>query len=142
VVLVFYRGEWCPFCTKSLANLQDSLATIVSKNATVIAITPEAEVGVAKTVSKTKASFHVISDQNLAILTAYEVGFALDDATQKKYLGYGIDLGKVNGSNGANLPVPATYVIGQDGKVAFVHFDPDYRKRPSVAAIAAAIPVK
>ncbi len=136
VVLIFYRGQWCPFCNKQLSNLNDSLTLISSKGATLIAITPETMENVGKTIGKTKASFPIISDDNLAIMKMYRVNFQVDNATQEKYKKYGIDFMAANGSNGANLPVPATYVIGKNGKVKYVFFNPDYRLRPSVKDIA------
>ncbi len=136
VVLIFYRGQWCPFCNRQLSGLNDSLALITGKGAQLMAITPEVMENVGKTVEKTKASFPIIADENLAIMRSYQVAFQVDQDTQDKYKKYGIDFAAANGSNGANLPVPATYVIGKDGKIKYVFFNPDYRKRPSVKDIA------
>lgn len=136
VVVVFYRGQWCPFCNKQLSALNDSLQMIVSKNATLVAITPETQENALKTIAKTKASFSVISDEHLAIMKAYKVDFTVDIATQDRYKKFGIDFSQANGDNGASLPVPATYVIGKDGKIKYVFFNPDYRLRPSVKEIA------
>ncbi|MEO7310438.1 MAG: peroxiredoxin-like family protein [Chitinophagaceae bacterium] len=135
VVLLFYRGQWCPYCNRQLSQLNDSLAMIIAKGASVIAVSPEVMENVAKTVGKTKASFPIISDSNLAIMKAYQVNFAVDENTQTKYKKFGIDFGEANGSNGANLPVPATYVIGKNGKIKWVFFNPVYTKRPSVQDI-------
>src|SRR6187455_874671 len=41
VVLVFYRGQWCPFCNRELKKLEDSLQYIREKGATLVAVTPE-----------------------------------------------------------------------------------------------------
>ncbi len=132
VVLIFYRGQWCPYCNKQLQKVNDSLSLITAKGASVIAITPETAENIAKTIEKTKASFPIVEDKNLSIMKAYKVNFAVDKATVEKYKGYGIDFAKANGDNGENLPVPATYIIGKDGKIKYVFFDEDYRKRPSV----------
>lgn len=136
VVVVFYRGQWCPFCNKQLSALNDSLQMIVSKGAALVAITPETQENALKTIAKTKASFSVISDEHLAIMKAYKVDFTVDIATQDRYKKFGIDFSQANGDNGASLPVPATYVIGKDGKIKYVFFNPDYRLRPSVKEIA------
>src|SRR5271170_5064405 len=55
VVLVFYRGEWCPFCNKELKAIEDSLKFITEKKAIVLAITPEKAENISKTIAKTKA---------------------------------------------------------------------------------------
>ncbi len=135
VVLIFYRGQWCPYCNKELSQLNDSLSLIIAKGALVIAVTPETMDNVSKTVGKTKASFPIISDSALRIMKMYKVNFAVDDTTQVKYKSYGIDFMLANGSNGANLPVPATYIIGKDGNIKYAFFNPDFRYRSSVKSI-------
>ncbi len=136
VVVLFYRGQWCPFCNKQLSGMQDSLATITSKGATVVAITPEKPENISKTIEKTKASYSLLYDDGLKIMKGYKVAFEIDATTIEKYKGYGIDFTVANGTNGANLPVPAVYIISKEGKITYRHFDPDYRKRPSVKEIA------
>jgi peroxiredoxin len=135
VVLVFYRGQWCPYCNKQLSHLNDSLSLITAKGAMVIAITPETADNIKKTVEKTKTSFAIVEDKGLSIMSSYKVSFALDEQTIVNYKKYGIDLEKANGTNGANLPVPATYIIGQDGKIKYVFFNPDYTQRASIKHI-------
>lgn len=135
VVLMFYRGQWCPYCNKQMSQMNDSLTMITSKGATVIAISPEVQENVKKTIEKTKASFPVISDVKMQIMKDYKVNFAVPQATQDRYKNFGIDFNVVNGENGANLPVPATYVIGKDGKIKYAFFNPDYRKRASIKEI-------
>lgn len=135
VVLVFYRGQWCPHCNKHLSRLNDSLQLIKDKGATVVAITPETQENIAKTISKTKAAFPVLFDEGMKVMQAYKVNFKVDDKTVEKYKSYGIDFDKVNGSNGGNLPVPATYIIGKNGFIKQVFFNKDYTKRPSVQQI-------
>jgi peroxiredoxin len=135
VIVLFYRGQWCPFCNKQLKNFNDSLQMLKDKGATVIAITPETEENSMKTIEKSKASFTIINDKKLKIAKAYKVNFAVDENTISKYKKYGIDFNKANGENGANLPVPATYIIGKDGTIKFVYFNPDYSKRVSVATL-------
>ena len=111
VVIVFYRGEWCPYCNKQLMELQDSMALIINKGASIIAVSPEKQENVAKTIQKTKATYSIISDDSLKIMSAYKVAFELDDQTNEKYKKWGINLSEKNGSNGNNLPVPAVYII-------------------------------
>lgn len=135
VVLMFYRGQWCPFCNKQMSQMNDSLSMITSKGATVVAISPEIQENVTKTIQKTKASFPVISDEQMKIMKYYKVNFPVPQATIDRYKNFGIDFSVANGANGANLPVPATYVIGKNGKIKYVFFNPDYRKRASVQEI-------
>ncbi len=139
VVLYFYRGQWCPYCSKELSQLQDSLQVLTGKGAQVVVVTPEIQENIDKTVAKTKATFPIVHDQDLAIMKAYKTAYTVDDATATKYQGYGIDFKKANGMDTNVLPVPATYVIGRDGKIKFAFFNPDYRYRASVRQVAAVL---
>ncbi|OGX92163.1 peroxiredoxin-like family protein [Hymenobacter coccineus] len=139
VVLYFYRGQWCPYCNKELSQLQDSLQVLTAKGAQVVVVTPETQDNIGKTVAKTKASFPIVHDQDFAIMKAYRTAFTVDEATAQKYQGFGVDLKQANGAAVNVLPVPATYVIGQDGTIRFAYFNPDYRRRVSVRQVAQAL---
>lgn len=136
VVLIFYRGQWCPYCSKQIKGLQDSMQLIAEKGATVVAITPEIPANVQKTIEKTKAAFPILTDEGLKVMNQYKVAFAVDEKTIERYKRFNIDFNEANGANGANLPVPAVYII-RNGKIVWRYFDADYRKRPSVNEIAA-----
>lgn len=135
VVLLFYRGEWCPYCNRQLKALEDSLSLIREKGANIIAISPEKLENINKTIEKTKVTFNIVTDENSQIMNAYKVAFELDEKTTKKYKGWGIDLTEKNGSNGNNLPVPAVYIINKEGKITYRYFDVNYAKRVSVQEI-------
>lgn len=142
VVLVFYRGQWCPYCNLYLRALEDSLAQLTSRGAKVIAISPELADGVAETMRKTGATYDVVSDADGSLMRAFGVDFAVDTATVTKYKSYKLDLAKANGTTAdkVRLPVPATYIIGTDGRIRYRHFDPDYKRRATVAQLVAALP--
>ena len=115
VVLVFYRGQWCPYCNKQLSHLQDSLSFIIGKGATLVAVTPEKPDNIQKTITKTKAGYPILFDDGLKIMKAYNVAYTVDGEMLAKYKKYGIDFNVANGSNGASLPVPAVYIINKAG---------------------------
>jgi peroxiredoxin len=77
----------------------------------------------------------VLFDEGMTIMKNYAVNYAVDTATIERYKKYSIDFDVANGSNGANLPVPAVYVITPDGRVTYRFFNSDYTKRPSVKEI-------
>jgi len=137
VVLIFYRGNWCPYCSKYLKALEDSLLQIKDMGAELIAITPEAADGVSKTIEKTKASYSIISDKDLKIMKAYQVAYQVDERTIGRYKTAGIDLAQNNNQKPDKvfLPVPAIYIINKDGEISYRFFDPDYKKRASVKEI-------
>jgi peroxiredoxin len=139
VVLFFYRGQWCPYCNKHIKQLQDSLQLLSAKGAYVIAVTPETSDNIAKTVEKTHASFSIVEDKGYKIMKDYDVNYVVDPVMFEKLKKYGEDLEVNNGNTDHVLPVPATYIIDRSGKITYVHFDKDYRKRPSVSTILAAL---
>ncbi len=136
VVLFFYRGQWCPYCNKHIQQLQDSLQLLTAKGAYVIGVTPETSENINKTIEKTHASFSIIQDKGYKIMKAYDVNYVMDADMVGKYKSHGVDLEQNNGNTDHVLPVPATYIINKAGKITYVQFDKDYRKRPSVATIA------
>jgi peroxiredoxin len=133
VVVMFYRGAWCPFCNKYMSQLEAALPEFSAKNATIIAITPEPEESISKAMEKTKATFSIIYDKNRKIMNDWKVAYSMSDDMKTKYKGYGLDLEKQQGD--WMLPVPATYVVGQNGKIEFVHFDENYQQRADIKNI-------
>ncbi|HEY6063212.1 MAG TPA: peroxiredoxin-like family protein [Chitinophagaceae bacterium] len=132
VVLVFYRGQWCPYCNKELSRLQDSLQLIKDKGATLVAVSPEIPENVLKTVEKTKAEYSILYDDGLKIMKAYDVEFEVPENTLTRYRNAGLDIEKNNGANGKYLPVPAVFIIDKESNIIYRFFEPDYKKRPSV----------
>lgn len=137
VVLVFYRGQWCPYCNRELKRLEDSLQQIIAKGATLVAVTPEKPESINKTVEKTAATYSILNDEGLKIMNAYHVAFEVDENTLTRYHNTGIEIETNNGKNGKYLPVPAVYIINQQSTITYRYFEPNYKKRPSVKEILA-----
>lgn len=135
VVITFYRGEWCPHCNNYMMNLQDSLSLIENYNATVLAITPESDLYIDETIEKTGAGFSIIWDKDHKIMDKYKVTFELADGKNTIYKIAGINVRKASGSDHRMLPVPATYIIGTDGKIKGGFFNEDYSQRMPVKDI-------
>ena len=135
VVLLFYRGHWCKYCNRQLEELSDSLKFIVAKGASIIAVTPEVMEFVDETSKQYKNAFRIISDKNMKIMKAYAVSFEVNKSMVAMYKFGGINLIEFNGENGTTLPVPATYIINEDGIIDYVFFDENYKKRVSVKTL-------
>ena len=132
VIVVFYRGQWCPHCNKHMSQIQDSLQMILDAGASVIAITPEKGEKIEKTVEKSGASFSIVYDENHRIMDKYNVTFKLRGWKRFVYGLAGINVNKASGNKDSALPVPATYIIAQDGTVYSSHFNEDYTERMQV----------
>jgi peroxiredoxin len=140
VVLIFYRGHWCPVCNKHLGVLQDSLQKIQDKGAQVVAVSPEKTELLAKTTEKTGADFTILYDEGYRISDAFNVTFTPGGMDRTMYNTFlGANLKKAHSDDSQRLPVPATFVIGKDGIIAWRHFDPDYKNRSTVNEILDAL---
>ena len=140
IILIFYRGEWCPYCDRYLSRVNDSLAMLIGNGARVIAVGPETVTNVEKTQSKSHATFTLISDSDEKIMTNYDVLFRVNENYQNKFkTKMNKDLAELNGKDLAKLPVAATYIIGQDGVIKYVDFNYNYRVRPSVESLLEAL---
>lgn len=137
VVLVFYRGQWCPHCSRQLKKIQDSLMFIQEKAAAVVAVSPEKPESTRLMAEKTGAAFPILHDEGLKIMKAYDVEFEVPENTLTRYRNTGIRIEENNGSNGKYLPIPAVYIIDQESTIIYRFFEPDYKKRPSVREILA-----
>ena len=137
VVLIFYRGHWCPICNRHLSHLQDSLEIIKNFGATAVAISPEKTEFLNLTKQKTEADFRLLHDKDYKISEAYDVAFKPDNQTIKKYNKHlNADLENAHSESSTTLlPIPATYIINSSGKIIWRHFDPNYKNRSSMKNI-------
>lgn len=131
VVLMFYRGQWCPYCNLELRAYQQALPRLQALGASLVAISPQTPDNSLSTQEKNDLSFAVLSDLGLHVSRAYGLAFDLPAELVELYQRqWGNDLVKWNGEEGGwSLPIPATFVIGQDGRILLAHVDPDYRER-------------
>ena len=141
VVLIFYRGEWCPVCNRYLSNFQDSLSYVLATGAKVLAITPEKQSSALIMKEKVAATFTIISDPTEEIMKSYKVMFNVTDAYEKKIINaLEADIAYNNSKLEANLPVPATFIINQQGIIVYRQFDLDYHIRASIKDILDNLP--
>jgi len=142
IVVVFYRGYWCPYCSKYIKRLQDSLELIQAGGAQVVVVTPQGAAGIDSTMNKTEVSFPIIYDKDMKISKNYKVAYRVEEKTRVRYKNSNpsIDLLEINGqTKEAWLPVPAVYIVNTEGTVTFRFFEEDYKKRVAVADILKAL---
>ena len=129
-VLIFYRGGWCPFCNRHLADVQKSQEELAKLGYQVLAVSPDGAEELKATADKDHLTYTLLSDADLKAVEAFGLGFQLADDTVEKYKKYGIKLTAKKDDHFV-LPVPAVFLIGKDGKIAYSHYDPDYKRRLS-----------
>lgn len=116
VVLIFFRGSWCPTCNQHIAMLQDSLQLIKQLGAEVVLVTPEKTEYVAENDIKRDIDIPVIYDSDLSIMNSYNVTYELSAGSRRIFSVAGVDFNEIN-ADGAKLPIPATFIIDGDGKI-------------------------
>ncbi|MCX6953511.1 MAG: peroxiredoxin-like family protein [Verrucomicrobia bacterium] len=135
-VLVFYRGGWCPYCNRQLAELAAFEARFLELGLQIVALSTDAPAGLAPTAAKDKVAYRLLSDRAMSAASAYGVAFRVDAATVEKYRGFKIDLAPIPGEPDARwLPVPTVWVIGRDRVIRFVASDPDFKVRLPAAQL-------
>jgi peroxiredoxin len=130
VVLTWYRGGWCPYCNLTLRALQKVLPDIHAAGAQLVALTPELPDKSAETTVKNRLQFEVLTDLNHAAARDYGLIFKLTPEVRDLYQKH-FNLTDFNGAGAGNdqLPLAATYIIGQDGVIRYAFLHPDYRER-------------
>jgi peroxiredoxin len=130
LVVSFYRGVWCPYCNMELQALQDALPAFQALGANLVAISPQTAVNSRKSVRQNALGFPILSDTHNDVAAAFGLRFALPDYLVALYQGLKSDLPSFNGDPSWTLPMPARYVIGQDGTILYAEVNPDYIRRP------------
>ncbi len=139
LVIVFYRGGWCPYCNLELRGYQQRLTEIEAHGATLVAVSPETPDDTLDTMQKNALAFPVLSDVAGRLADALGIRFRLSAEIEALYRRFGHDLPTRNGDGGWSLPMPATFVVAKGGIIATAFADPDYRRRLDPDAALAAL---
>lgn len=136
ILLIFYRGNWCPHCMKHLSSLQTHLQEFKEKGVFVMVVTPEKLEKAQETGNQYQNEFSIVHDANNEIMMDYKVAFEVNKETVPAYYEkLNQRLEEYNNENNKVLPVPATYLIDRSSKISYVHYDPDYKKRSDLNEI-------
>jgi peroxiredoxin len=138
-LVIFYRGGWCPYCNTHLAELAGMRDELEAKGIAIIALSPDSPDHLAEALGKREYGFTLLSDKRSEAASGFGVAFAVDDATDERLKGYGIDLTERSGEQKRILPVPAVFLVDGSLSILFAHTNPDYSKRLSAAALREAI---
>jgi peroxiredoxin len=133
-VIIFYRGGWCPYCNAHLADVQKAEKELLALGYQILAICPDSAKALRATMDDDKLTYTLLSDADMQATGAFGLAYGLDDATVAKYKSFGVPI-TAQHLGMYWLPVPAVYIVGKDGRIAFAHWDPDYRVRLSGAEL-------
>lgn len=124
VVLMFYRGGWCPYCTITLRAMNKVLPDLRRAGASLLAVSPETRTSAGSTAERNGLRFPLLSDPGNEVARRYGLVWPMDAELRALFLRLGHDLPRINCSTDWELPVPAGYVIDQDGRIADAVVDP------------------
>ena len=129
VVLTFYRGGWCPYCNIQLRAYQGALPQITGLGGRLVAISPQLPDNSLDTASKNELTFDLLSDVGNKVSRSYGLVYSLPEEIRSALRSNNKALPSINGDESWELPVPATYVVARDQRVALAYIEVDYRRR-------------
>ena len=130
VVVSFYRGVWCPYCNIELQALEAAAKDIREKGASLVAISMQRQADSRKSKRDNNLSFPILTDTAGELAEQFGIRWALQDYVIEFKKMFNVVLPEIHGDGQWNLPMPARYVIGTDGVVAYAEVNPDYTQRP------------
>jgi peroxiredoxin len=139
VVLSYYRGDWCPYCVLELSALAEVHEEIQHLGAHLVAISPQAATVHRFAGVGSHPAFTILIDVGAKVAERFGVAFSLADELRPIYQAMGHALPEKNAAQDWLLPIPATYVIGQDGRIALSYLNVDYSKRLEPADVLVAL---
>lgn len=139
LVISFYRGVWCPYCNMELQALEAALPQYRELGANLVAISPQVKANSRKSVRQNHLTFPILSDEKSQVAEAFGLRFSLPDYLIDLYKGFGNDLPTFNDDPAWVLPMPARFVIGQDGVILYAEVNPDYTQRPDPSELLPAL---
>lgn len=138
VMLIFYRGGWCPYCNAHLAALREAETELKQMGFEVLFLSADRPEKLYASLKEPAPGYTLLSDSRMQAARAFGIAFRVDDATVRRYLEHGIDLEAASGETHHELPVPAVFLVDQRGVIRFVHVNPDYKVRISATELLAA----
>lgn len=138
VVMIWYRGGWCPYCNLQLRAMQEWLPKFEAEGAQLVAVSPEIPDSSTSTEEKNNLQFTVLSDRGNVASKKFGIVYKLPDPVAKQFEGR-LDVAAYNGDDSLELPLAVAYVVDQEGVIQWAFVDEDYRKRAEPSDILDAL---
>jgi peroxiredoxin len=147
LIVNFFRGRWCPYCMTELEAWQAAFPAVRERGALLVAISPQLARQNDFTVQQHKLTFPILTDAGASLAAQFGITYMVPQAMQAHYRSILINIPFINGTqlapdgtdNTWRLPLPATFVIRQDGTIAFAEAHADHRVRPDPLDVLASI---
>lgn len=129
MIISFYRGAWCPYCNLELMLYQQKLKEIEDLGASFIAISPDLPDQSLTLSEKRSLKYHILSDIDNQVAKQFHLVFKVDADVIDIYNKKGFDLKKYQGNDLYELPMPATYIVDEQGTIRFAYVNELYVER-------------
>jgi peroxiredoxin len=152
LVVKFFRGRWCPYCITELEHWREVHAEVRALGAFFVAISPQTQRHNDFTLQQLHLPFPILSDTGAELAERFGIAYSVPEEHRRYYEGILVNIPFVN-SGGTykdaseeswRLPLPAVFVVRQDGTIAFSEGYADFRVRPEPSevmdALAALVP--
>lgn len=139
VVVAFHRGHWCPYCRINAEALAKIDPELKAAGAQLVIVTPETQHFTSELKADSSATCPILTDLDCGYALELGVAFRIPEEKRNAMAGAGFDISPFNDNTSWTLPIPATFVIGRDGRVKARYVDPDYRTRMDVDDILQAV---
>jgi peroxiredoxin len=130
LVIKFFRGRWCSYCVTELEAWRDLYERVRERGGLLVAISPQTERQNDFMVAQHRLPVPLLSDPGCELAEKFGLAYTVPKTLRDYYLSILINLPFVNGESSWRLPLPATYVIGKNGKVVLAEAHADFRVRP------------
>ena len=140
LIINFFRGRWCPYCVTELESWRDLYPALRDRGSMVIGVSPQTQRQSDFTAGQHGIPFPLLSDPGCAVAERYGLAWTAPPYLQKYYRSILLNVPFINGDESWKLPIPATYVIDQDGKILFAEGHADFRVRPEPEDVLRALP--
>lgn len=129
VVLAFYRGRWCPYCTVDLRAIESASHDIRRLGASLVVVSQQTPENSLETQKFNGLSFGSLVDPGGKVAHAFGLRWKVPDDLRAVELNSGLDLAVFNGDPSWTLTMPARYVVARDGTIEYADISPDYTQR-------------
>lgn len=130
LVLTFYRGVWCPYCNLELQALEEAVEDIQARGATLLAISQQSPKNSRAAKRQNKLSFPILTDQQGKLAQQFGLRWELQSYLIDVFKMFDVNLPAIHEDDRWTLPMPARYVIDQQGTIVYAEINPDYTQRP------------
>jgi peroxiredoxin len=138
VLVVFYRGGWCPPCTLTLRAFEEIASDVRSAGGSILAMSPQKASRAAVVQESNLVSFPILIDACNRVGEAFGIVSETPEAVRRIYLKIGSNVPDENDASDWRLPRVSEFLIDTDGVIRFAHVSPvSYERTEPRDALAA-----